>query len=216
MKFHQPTKKEYRVDKKDKHFLTVVLILAAGYIFLQMTADVAAAKIMNFFGLMVPGGTLVYAVTFTWRDLIHKKLGKRAAQVLIVTAGVTNVLMAVYFMFVVAQPPAPFWAFQEAAQTILGQVPRIVGASIVAEVVSELIDTEVYHLWVTRVTTRFQFLRVLTSNAISIPVDSFVFGFGAFYGIIPVAGIITMAWGQIVLKGAITLVSLPGIYLIKE
>ena len=42
---------------------------------------------------------------------------------------------------------------------ILGPVWRIVIASIIAMVVSELIDTEVYHRFVTRVTTRYQWAR---------------------------------------------------------
>ena len=46
---------------------------------------------------------------------------------------------------------------------------RITIASIVAEVVSELVDTEVYHWFVRRVTTRYQWARVAASNAVSMP-----------------------------------------------
>ncbi len=63
---------------------------------------------------------------------------------------------------------------------MLGPIWRIVLASLAAMVISELIDTEVYHLFVTRVTRRFQWLRVLVSNAVSIPIDNLVFAIGAF------------------------------------
>ena len=58
-------------------------------------------------------------------------------------------------------------------------------ASIAAEVISELVDTEVYHWFVTRVTTRFQWLRVLTSNSISVPIDNLIFAVGAFGWMLP-------------------------------
>jgi uncharacterized integral membrane protein (TIGR00697 family) len=93
---------------------------------------------------------------------------------------------------------------------------RIVIASILAEVLAELTDTEVYHLWVTRVTRRFQWMRVLVSNSVSIPLDSLVFCWLAFGAVYP-AGVV---WGifqaNVVLKGAVTVLSLPIIYLVRK
>ena len=43
---------------------------------------------------------------------------------------------------------------------VLGPLWRIVVASIIAEVISELVDTEVYHWFVHRVTRRYQWARV--------------------------------------------------------
>ncbi len=60
-------------------------------------------------------------------------------------------------------------------------------ASILAELVSELADTEVYHLWVTRVTLKAQLARVLTSNTIAIPLDSLIFCWGTFGELMPAA-----------------------------
>ncbi len=100
--------------------------------------------------------------------------------------------------------------------TIFGPVWRIVFASIVAEVVSELIDTEVYHFWVTRITRKYQWARVLTSNAVAIPVDSLIFCWGAFGLALPSSVVWSIFWANVIMKGAVTLVSLPGIYLVKE
>jgi len=41
-------------------------------------------------------------------------------------------------------------------------------------------DTEIYHWFVTSVTRRYQWLRVLISNSISVPVDNIIFAVGAF------------------------------------
>jgi hypothetical protein len=91
-----------------------------------------------------------------------------------------------------------------------------VAASIVAEVVSELIDTELYRLWVGRVTARFQWLRVLTSNAVSIPIDSLIFCWGAFGWSLPADVVWSIFAANVIIKGLVTLASLPAIYLVKE
>ena len=99
---------------------------------------------------------------------------------------------------------------------ILTPVWRIVVASIIAEVVSEMIDTEVYHWWVTRITRKYQWLRVLVSNSISTPVDSLIFCWGAFGLRLPNSVVWSIFFANIILKGMVTLVSLPSIYVVKE
>jgi len=93
---------------------------------------------------------------------------------------------------------------------------RIVIASIVAEVFSELVDTEIYHWFVHRVTRRFQWLRVLTSNSVSVPVDNVVFAVGAFGGKVPWPVIWDIFLFNLMVKYAMTLVSLPLIYVVRD
>jgi len=98
----------------------------------------------------------------------------------------------------------------------LGPVWRIVSASIVAELVSELVDTEVYHFWVTRITRRFQWARVLSSNAVSVPLDSLIFCWAAFGGLMPAATVWSIFLSNIIVKGLVSLLSLPAIYIVNE
>jgi len=201
---------------------TIASLLSVSlYIAAQMLADVASLKIAlipagPIGSLSIDGGTFIYPLTFTLRDLVHKMLGKRAARVLIVAAAGINLFMAALFGFVSWLPPDPSWALQAEFAAILGPVWRIVIASIIAEVVSELLDTEVYHLWVTRVTTRYQWARVLTSNVISVPVDSLIFSWIAFGSTLPAGVVWSIFWSNVLVKGAVTLLSLPGIYLVPE
>ena len=79
-----------------------------------------------------------------------------------------------------------------------------------------MIDTEAYRIWVEKVTRRYQWLRVLISNAFSIPIDSLIFVWIAFGGVLPKEVIWSIFLANVVVKGATTLISLPGIYLVKE
>lgn len=201
-------------------------LLAGVYVAAQMLADIASLKIAVVGGLAVDAGTFIYPITFTVRDMIHKRLGKSAARTVIVLAAGINLAMAGFLWLVSVLPADTAWSAWEGANVtvndafarVLAPAWTIVLASIAAEVASELIDTEVYHLWTTRVTSRFQWSRVLVSNAASVPVDSLIFSWLAFgwgFGM-PAPQVWQIFWFNVAVKGAVTLASLPGIYLVRE
>lgn len=192
-------------------------ILVVGlYVAAQMLADVASLKIALVAGFSIDAGTFVYPLTFTLRDLVHKRLGLAAARTVVLLAAAVNLFMALFFQFAVRLPEDPAWGLGREFAAILGPVWRIVTASIVAEVVSEFLDTELYRWWVARVTPRFQWMRVLVSNSLSIPLDSLIFCWGAFGGVLPAAVVWSIVLANVIVKGLVTLASLPGIYLVKE
>ena len=87
-----------------------------------------------------------------------------------------------------------------------------------------MVDTEIYAGWLKLFPNAPQWSRVLVSNLISIPVDSFVFCTLAFSIVPNLLGAegITLGealkfaiGGQIIFKALITLVSMPMIYLVK-
>lgn len=194
----------------------LAVIVVAAYIAAQMLADVASVKIGLIAGLAVDMGTFIYPITFTLRDVVHKVLGRNNARTLIISAGVINLLMAAYLTWVADFPSDPSWGLGAEFAAVLAPVWRIVVASIAAEVVSELLDTEVYHLFVTRVTHRYQWARVLLSNSISVPVDNLIFSIGAFAGVLPWEAV----WGifivNLLMKYGVTLISLPLIYIVPD
>jgi len=191
------------------------VIVVAAYTAAQMLSDVLSLKIALVAGFSIDAGTFIYPLTFTLRDLVHKLLGRAAARVVIVAAAVINLVMAGMFAFAAWLPPDLSVGPQVEFGLVLSPVWRIVAASILAELFSEFTDTELYHLWVTRVTRRYQWARVLVSNSFSVPLDSLIFCWGAFGGLLPTATVWSIFWANVLVKGAITLVSLPGIYLVR-
>jgi uncharacterized integral membrane protein (TIGR00697 family) len=192
------------------------IIVSAAYIAFQMMADVASLRIVMVAGFSIDAGTFVYPFTFTLRDLVHKTAGIKAARALIITAAVLNLVMAGLFWLTARLPADDAVGPQTEFGAVLSPVWRIVFASIVAEVIAELIDTEGYRLWVQKVTHRYQWLRVLVSNSLSIPVDSLIFVWIAFGGAMPTTVVWSIFASNVIIKGLTTLVSLPGIYLVKE
>jgi hypothetical protein len=192
------------------------IIIISTYIAAQLLSDIASLKITLIAGFSMDAGTFLYPLTFTIRDLVHKRLGRMAARTVIVLTAAINLFMALFFQFTAWLPQDPAWGLGKEFTTVLGPVWRIVTASIVAEVVSELLDTEVYQFWQDRITQKYQWMRVLSSNLISIPVDSLIFCWGAFGLALPHAVVWSIFFANVIVKALVTLISLPSIYFIKE
>jgi len=204
-------------------FGRTAILLVGSYAAAQMISDIASLKIADIGGFAVDAGTFIYPITFTLRDLIHKRLGKRAARTTIILAAAVNLFMAGYLAIVARLPADSFWngsvpgaSLGEAFALVLAPAWTIVLASIAAEVVSELVDTEAYALWTKRMGARLQWTRVLVSNAVSVPLDSLVFAWLAFGWTMDAASVWQIFWFNVAVKGAVTLLSLPGIYLVKQ
>lgn len=192
----------------------LAVIVVSAYIAAQMLADIASLKIGVVAGLAVDMGTFIYPITFTLRDVVHKVLGKNNTRILIVTAGVINLFMSLYLKWTASVPGDPDWGLDAEFAAVLGPVWRIVIASIAAELVSELLDTEIYHWFVTRITRRYQWARVLVSNSISVPVDNLIFAVGAFGFFLPWNVVWQIFIFNLLVKYGITLLSLPLIYVV--
>jgi uncharacterized PurR-regulated membrane protein YhhQ (DUF165 family) len=138
-------------------FITIayVAVVAVSNLLVDKFIDLGA------FGLL-SAGTITFGITFTIRDLAHQAsvragLGRRPIFLMIGVAAVVNVVVAM------------------ATNT----PPRFLVASFLAILISEGIDTEIYH----RLRTRSWLVRVLSSNAVSVPLDSSIFTVVAFLGV---------------------------------
>ena len=123
--------------------------------------------------------------------------------------------MAGFFWLVSAWPPDAGTGPQLEFGVVLAPVRRIVFASIVAEVIAELLDTEVYRSWERRFGESRQWGRVLASNAAAVPLDSLIFVMIAFAGVLPGAVIVEIFWVNVVFKLAVAVLSIPWIYWVR-
>jgi len=204
------------VKEQKRDLLTAAILVSVLYVAAQMMSDIASLRIVMIAGYSIDAGTFIYPLTFTLRDMVHKVAGIKAARILIFAAAGINIIMALFFRVVSLLPPDLTIGPQEEFGMVLSPIWRIVAASIIAEVVSELIDTEGYRIWVEKVTIKYQWARVLFSNLFSIPIDSFLFSFLAFWGLFPTSIVISIFFSNMIIKGITTLVSIPGIYLVPD
>lgn len=124
---------------------------------------------------MVSFGTLVFGITFTQRDRVHR-FGRKRVYMMIFIAAVGMVLESLF----------------------LGVEWRIILASFIAIILSETADTEVYQ----KLIKKSWMHRVIGSNLVSIPLDSILFNVIAFYGVFAPGMLVAIIFGEIVSKFA--------------
>jgi uncharacterized PurR-regulated membrane protein YhhQ (DUF165 family) len=139
------------------------VVITIAYVAVVAVSNLLVDKFIDLgaFGLL-SAGTITFGITFTIRDLAHQAsvragLGRRPVFFMIGVAAVVNVVVAM-----ATNTPA-----------------RFLVASFLAILISEGIDTEIYH----RLRSRSWLVRVLSSNAVSVPLDSSIFTIVAFLGV---------------------------------
>jgi queuosine precursor transporter len=121
-------------------------------------------------------GTFIFGVTFTQRDRLHQ-FGRPAVYSTIAIAAIANVIMS----------------------SVLSVDIRIIIASFVAIILSETADTEIYQ----RLLQKSWFVRVMGSNAVSVPLDTVIFWLIAFFGTLAPSEMVALIVGEIIIKYAI-------------
>lgn len=195
------------------------IILCGIYIFLSLASNIASTKLI-YIGTLVTDAGFIYYIIFTWRDLIHKQLGKKVVLTTIYVAAILNILMVIYFQFVANLPAETQWANaggQVAWNFIFNLQLRLVIGSIIAFIVSELIDTKIYEWWTNTIgKNRPQWMRVVVSNIVSITADTLIFVLIVFTGIVGSDIIRQLLITNIMLKFIATIISAWMIYLVPE
>jgi uncharacterized integral membrane protein (TIGR00697 family) len=106
-------------------------------------------------------------------------------------------------------PGAASWGNQDAYQLILGSGPRIVAASMVAFITSQIWDVVVYDKLKALTNGRYLLLRNNVSTFTSQLLNSALFITIAFYGSQP---ILPLIFGSILLKWVIAAIDTPLVY----
>lgn len=203
-------------DVLSRRRVTWLIATVGVYVAASLIANIMSIRAVSILGWAVDAGTLTYPLTFTVRDMIHKVGGRTAARTAIVVTAALNVAMAVALWGASVLPADMTVGAQREFGDVLVTTWRIVLASVIAQMLAEFADTEVYQRFVARFGHRVQAGRVLASNAVSVPLDSVLFSVIAFAGVFPRSVVIEIIVANIVIKGISSLLTSPMIYLVPD
>ncbi len=179
----------------------------------QLLANIASIKIGYVASFAVDMGVFLYPITFTLRDIIHREMGAKFTCQCIFYTVLINLFMVVYFSFISLFPADNSVINAQMFDKVLSPVWRLVVFSLLAQLFSELTDTEIYRLYVKKFKEKYRWGRVLVSNAISIPIDNLIFCFGAFLFVYDADVIFDIFMFNMIVKYVISLAIMPLIYL---
>jgi len=159
------------------------LVMAAFVAILLLSNVIGAAKLATLGGFTFGAGILFFPLGYVIGDVLTEVYGYARARRGIWAGFCAMIFMAVLSWVVVSLPPAAGWGGQPAYDSVFGQVPRIVFASIAAFWAGEL--TNSFVLAKMKILTRGKHLwtRTIGSTIVGQGVDSLLFYPLAFFGI---------------------------------
>lgn len=196
--------------------LHVLILVSVAYVATQMVADISGLRNLTLFGLGINAFSIAYPLTFTLRDMAHKLAGPHVARTLILAAAVIYLVAQAFFAIISGMSPAMTEEERVTLSALISPEWRILMAAVVASVISQLVDTEIYTRWVERFGGAKQWGRVLVSNIVSIPLDRMLFLLLAFIGTMSTDGLVEAFIGTTIVRLVFGILSIPGIYLVEE
>ncbi len=171
-------------------------------------------------------GVLLWPIEFVMTDIINEYYGPKAVRRISIIA--VSLISYAFLMFYMAihVPAADFWLgsqqkngianMQDSFSTIFGQGLKIIIGSLVAFLVSQIVDVTVFHK-IKKVTgDKKIWLRSTGSTLVSQLVDSYIVLFIAFSGTFTWQQILAFGMMNYFYKASMALVLTPVIYIVEK
>lgn len=197
-----------RAGERTSNYVFVVAVFCAAL----LIANIGAVKLVAIGPIITDGGALLFPITYILGDVLTEIFGFRAARRAILTALVLQIAAALVFWFVTVLPAAPGWEMQDAYTAVVGFVPRIVLASVVAFAIGETLNAYVLVRIKEFTRERHLWARLIGSTVVGEFVDTLAFCTIAFYGVITGADFLNYVITGYVYKTLLEVLMLPITY----
>ena len=177
----------------------------------QLVGPILGSKLVRVGPLVLYGALVLFPISYICGDAITEVYGYRlASRVIWITFG-CQVLVVLATALVEVLPAAPGWQDQDAYARILGMVPRLVVAGLVANLAGEFVNAMVVS-WLKRGDGRgagAMARRFLASTASAQAINSLLFYSIGFAGTVPASTVLAGIWGSWLFKLGYEALALP-------
>src|SRR5712664_1453744 len=188
------------------------LTCAALFVTCLLTANTIATKLVTVGATVLTAGVVIFPLSYVLGDVLTEVWGYAASRRVIWLGFACNALMVGAVWLGGEIPAAPFWKGQAAYDEILGQTPRILGASFAGYLAGEFANSFV--LAKLKILTRGRWLwtRTIGSTLVGQALDTAIFVTLAFAGTVPGAVLAGLVAGQWAVKVAYEAAATPLTY----
>jgi uncharacterized integral membrane protein (TIGR00697 family) len=171
-------------------------------------------------------GVLLWPLEFVMTDIINEFYGPKAVRrISFIAVGLISYAFLMFYL-AIHVPAADFWVasrkdqgipdMQVAFDGIFGQGMRIIIGSLVAFLVSQIVDVTVFHKIKKRTGEKYVWLRATGSTIVSQLVDSYIVLFIAFSGIFTWQQILAIGMMNYTYKFLMAVVLTPVIIIVEK
>ena len=187
-------------------------ITVAFYAAILLISNIAATKLVDIGGFILDGGFVLFPLAYIIDDVLTEVYGYRYARRAIWTAFVIMLLAVLTFAAVIALPPAAEYTGQSSFAAVLGFLPRIALASLLAFVSGSLVNAFALARIKVRTKGKMLWLRLIGSTVFGAGLDTVLFCVVAFAGELSLDGMLNYILVGIALKIVVEIVLLPITY----
>jgi uncharacterized integral membrane protein (TIGR00697 family) len=176
-------------------------------------------------GFNLTCGVLLWPLEFVMTDIVNEYYGPKAVRRISFTAVALIAYAFLMYFIAIGVPAADFWLpinvkngipnMQDAFSGIFGQGMRIIVGSIVAFLVSQIVDVTVFHRIKRATGEKHVWLRATGSTLVSQIVDSYIVLFIAFAGVFTWQQILAFGIMNYIYKATMAIVLTPVIYFVE-
>jgi uncharacterized integral membrane protein (TIGR00697 family) len=189
-----------------------LIVLIALFITCLITANVIAVKVVSLGAIIVPAAVFVFPFSYIFGDVLTEVYGYAWSRRIIWLGFICNLIFVFFVWIGQILPAAEFWEKQQAYESILGYVPRILVASFAGYLVGEFVNSFVLSRLKVLTGGRWLWSRTIGSTLIGQALDTAIFltiAFGGTPGFIPI--MILYHWSA---KVIIEILATPLTYLV--
>jgi len=166
------------------------------------------------FGLDATGGNVLYASIYLGTDIISEYYGKKEAQKAVLIGFYVSIFFLIASRFILMFEPAPWDLYHGSMSHLFTPVWRIIGASMLAYILSQNLDVLSY-IWLKTKYPRHLWLRNNASTWTSQIIDTAVFCSAAFAGVYETTVLLGIILSTYILKIIVAALDTPFLYLTK-
>jgi len=189
-----------------------LIYIAVGFVAVLMIANTTAGKLITVGPLVVSAALIIFPLSYILGDILTEVYGYKATRKVVWTGFAALALMSLMYWVIQILPYPPFWENQAAYETILGAVPRITLASMIAYFCGEFINSFILSKMKVWMNGKHLWVRTIASTVAGEGVDTILFMFVAFVGLIPLEAILILIASEYVIKVAYEVAATPLMY----
>jgi len=198
-----------KIASKQYYYFDIIMAL---FVAVLLISNIASTKIVQLWQFSFDGGTLLFPLSYIFGDILTEVYGYKKAKKVIWVGFFSAGLMAVTLMVVTALPAAGDWPYQEAFKNILGLTPRIVLASLIAYFAGEFSNSYILAKLKIKTAGRHLWLRTIGSTLVGEGIDTVLFIFIAFWGVLSTELLIAVFVSNYIFKTAVEIIFTPVTY----
>ncbi len=184
------------------------------FVAVLLISNLASTKILSLGVFTFDGGTLLFPLSYIFGDILTEVYGYQRARKVIWTGFGAAILMSLVLWVVQILPPAADWHNQEAFESLLGFVPRIVLASLLAYFAGAFSNAFLLSKLKIRTKGKYLWVRTIGSTILGEGIDTIIFCMVAFYGLFPTEVLIAIIVSNYLFKTGVEIIFTPATYAI--